>query len=231
MKHLYIIVEGQTELEFVNRILIPYFNANGLNTHIQAIPITMKGGGYGFNNIEHFKKTVKPLLFYENEPVITTMIDHYGINSEKKLPNYKNCVKENDVEKRIFCMEQSLTNVVNSIKKYPHFIPNIIRHEFETLLFANPEAGFELEDEKIKKEVLAICAKFPNIEDINYSPEGAPSKRLEKIYAKYKKRYSKITVGITIAELTGINSMIQKSPKFKSWIEKIIKATKDDKRT
>lgn len=37
MKHLYIIVEGPTELEFINRILIPYFNSNGIISHIQEI--------------------------------------------------------------------------------------------------------------------------------------------------------------------------------------------------
>ncbi len=227
MKHLYIIVEGETELEFVNRILIPFFYANGLNTYIQGIPVSMKGGGHGFNNIEHFKRTIRSVILNnKNEPVITTMIDHYGINSDKKLPNYTNCIKETDVEKRISCMEQSLSTVVNSIKKYPYFIPNIIRHEFETLLFANPEVGFGLEDEEIKKEVLAICSEFPNIEDINYTPEGAPSKRLERIYANHNKKYNKVAIGMLIAELTGIEAMLQKSHRFKSWIETVIKVVK-----
>lgn len=228
MKHLYIIVEGETELEFVNRILIPHFIAKGLHTQIQGLMITMKGGGHGFNNIEHFKTTLKPLLHYENEPVITTMIDHYGINSEKKLPNYTNCVKETDIEKRIFCMEQSLVNAVNSVKEYRYFIPNIVRHEMETLLFANPKIGFELEDEAIRNEVLAICSDIPNVEDINCTPQGAPSKRLERIYANHNKKYSKVAIGVDIAELTGINTILQKCPRFKSWVEKLIKVVKED---
>jgi hypothetical protein len=58
MKQLYIIVEGETELEFVNRILFPYLRSRGIYTHLQGLMITMKGGGHGFNNIEHFKKTI-----------------------------------------------------------------------------------------------------------------------------------------------------------------------------
>lgn len=222
MKHLYIIVEGETELEFVNRILIPYLISQGIQTHIQGLMITMKGGGHGFNNIEHFKKTIKPLLFSENEPIITTMIDHYGINSEKKLPNYRNCIKEKDIEKRISCMEQNLYNEVNSIKRYSYFVPNIIRHEMETLLFANPEKGFELEKDEIRKEVIAICTKIPNIEDINCTPQGAPSKRLEKIYKKHNNKYNKVAIGVDIVELTGIDNILQKCPRFKAWIDKII---------
>ncbi len=223
MKHLYIVVEGETELEFVNRILIPYLESKGIKTFIRGLMITMRGGGHGFNNIEHFKKTIKPLLYHKNEPIITTMIDHYGINSDKKLPNYTNCIKEKDVEKRISCMEESLTREVNSLKEYHYFIPNIVRHEMETLLFANPEKGFELEKDEIRKEVMALCSKIPNIEDINYTPEGAPSKRLEKIYQKYHQKYSKVAIGVDIAELTGIDIILQKCPRFQSWIDKIIK--------
>jgi hypothetical protein len=222
MKHLYIVVEGETELEFIRRLLIPYLESKGLTTNIQGLIVTMKGGGHGFNNIEHFKKTIQPLLSYKNEPVITTMIDHYGINSDKKLPNYSNCIKEIDIEKRISCMEQSLWVTVQSIKKYPYFIPNILRHEMETLLFAAPEKGFYLEKDEIKNEVLEICACIPNIEDINCTPEGAPSKRLIKIYSKHNQRYNKVAIGVDIAELTGIDEIIKRSPRFKSWIDKLI---------
>ncbi len=221
-KDLYIIVEGDTEYEFVNRILIPYLLSKGVNTYIQALMITMKGGGHGLNNIEHFKKTIEPLLYYNNDPIITTMIDHYGINSDKKLPNYTNCIKEKEVEKRIACMEQILSQEVNSIKEYRYFIPNIIRHEMETLLFANPIKGFELEKDEIREEVMAICSEISNIEDINSTPEGAPSKRLEKIYQKYGQKYNKVAIGVDIAELTGIDVILEKCPRFKSWIDKII---------
>jgi len=228
MKHLYIIVEGEIELEFVNRILIPYFIRKGLHTQIQGLMITMKGGGHGFNNIEHFKKTLKPLLFYENEPIITTMIDHYGINSEKKLPNYTHCINEINVEDRISCMEQSLVYVVNSIKEYRYFIPNIVRHEMETLLLADPDIGFQLEIDEIREDVLKICKETSNIEDINCTPEGAPSKRLIQIYKNYNKKYSKVAVGVDIAELTGIETILQKCPRFKSWIDKLIQIARGE---
>lgn len=222
MKHLYIIVEGMTELEFVDRLLIPFFIKNGLNTYIQGMPIDMKGGGHGFNNIEHFKKTIRPLLFNADKPFITTLIDYYGINSEKKLPNYDTCNTNADIAKRIQCMEDSLAKIVNVISPYPYFIPNILQHEMETLLFANPEQGFSLEDEKIKKAVLAVCEKFPNIEDINSTVQGAPSKRLNAIYAAHGKTYNKVADGVDIAELTGIPNILERCPRFRTWVENII---------
>lgn len=55
MKRLIFIVEGETELEFVNRLLIPFLTVKGLTSSMNGIIITMSGGGHGYNNIEHFK--------------------------------------------------------------------------------------------------------------------------------------------------------------------------------
>jgi hypothetical protein len=222
MKHLYFIVEGETELEFVNRLLIPYLVEKGLHTNIQGILITMGGGGHGFNNIEHFKNTIKPVLRYGNEPFITTLIDYYGINSDKKMPNYAECTRKMNVDERISCLESELNRQVQSIKPYKFFIPYIQKHEMETLLFANPIEGFSLEDENIQKAVIKACSQFENIEDINHTPQGAPSKRLESIYKASKKKYEKGVDAIDIAEFTGVENMLEKCPRFKNWVNQLI---------
>lgn len=222
MKHLYFIVEGETELEFVNRLLIPYLVEKGLHTNIQGILITMGGGGHGFNNIEHFKNTIKPVLHYDNEPFITTLMDYYGINSEKKMPNYTECMQEMSADERISCLEAELNKQVQSIKPFKFFIPYIQKHEMETLLFANPAEGFSLEDEKIQASVTEIYSQFENIEEINHTPQGAPSKRLEAIYKASKKKYEKGVDAIDIAEFTGIENMLEKCPRFKNWVNQLI---------
>ena len=220
MKHLYIIVEGPTELEFIERILIPYFNSQEIYTNIQGIPIFMSGGGHGFNNIEHFKNTIKPVLNYKNEPIITTLIDYFGLNSETKLTGFTECTQNLSVDKKIECLEFKLNEVVQKTKSYKYFIPYIQKHEMETLMFANPEIGFSLETDKIKKAVLEVSQKYKNIEDINGL--FAPSKRLEEIYEVNNQKYEKIIDGIDIAELTGIEKMLEKSPRFKNWIHTLI---------
>ena len=192
MKHLYIIVEGPTELEFINRILIPYFNSKGITSHIQGITITMSGGGHGFNNIKHFENTIKPVLNYNNEPIITTLIDYFKLNSETKLPGFLECSNKLSTDEKLECLENKLNNIVQKIKLYNYFIPYIQKHEMETLMFANPEVGFSLENDKIKNAVVEICEEYPNIEDINGSEFGAPSKRLEAIYKSNNKTYNKI---------------------------------------
>ena len=222
MKSLIFIVEGNTELEFINRILIPYLVARGLNTSMRGIIITMSGGGHGYNNIEHFRNTIRPVLHRIDEPIVTTLIDHYGINSEKKLTGYDECIKEINIENRLSKMEQKLNDAVQKIKPYRFFIPYIQRHELETLLFANPDEGFALEDERIINDVKALCASFASIEDVNCTPEGAPSKRLIKIYSKYQKKYDKGSDAVDIIELTTMDAILTQSPRFKNWVERLI---------
>ena len=92
----------------------------------------------------------------------------------------------------------------------------------ETLHFSDPEEGFDLESEKIKNSVLEICKQYNNVEDINGSEHGAPSKRLNSIYKADGKKYEKIIDGIDIAELTGIEKILEKCPRFRNWIETLI---------
>lgn len=224
MKRLIFIVEGETELEFVNRLLIPYLTVSGLTTSMYGIIITMSGGGHGYNNIEHFINTIRPVLSMSDEPIITTLIDHYGINSERKLPGYNECIQESNVEARIKKMEKMLNEAVQSIKSYRFFIPYIQRHEFETLLFADPEKGFDLEDELIKQDIITLCNSFSSVEDINCTPEGAPSKRLIAIYKQHYKAYEKVTDAVDIAELTTIDKILEKCPRFKNWVDTLLLA-------
>ncbi|KOS06850.1 hypothetical protein AM493_13050 [Flavobacterium akiainvivens] len=224
MRDLYFVVEGETELEFVEQILIPYFYKQGINGHLQALIITMSGGGHGFNNIQHFLNTVEPVLHYSNQPIVTTLIDFFRLNSETKLPGYSGCLGINLTDDKIDYLQQKLNDAVQTVIPYRFFIPYIQKHEMETLFFSNPEEGFYLEDEKIINDVLAVTRQYGNVEDINGTEAGAPSNRLKAIYELHGQRYEKTVDGINIAELTGIEIIIEKCPRFKGWIENLLHA-------
>jgi len=223
MKALIILVEGETEQEFINRILAPYLVSRGLNTEIRPIMIEKSGGGHGYSNIQHLKNTIRPVLNRADEPIVTTLIDHYGINSERKLPGYT-AITTTNTEERIHQMEDILQVEIQKIKSYRFFIPYIQRHEFETLLFSNPEIGFDLEHDRIKEDIVRLCGQFESIEDINCTPQGAPSKRIGRIYESQKMKYNKVSDAVDIIELTGIEIVLEKCPRFKDWVENLINA-------
>lgn len=56
MKRLYIIVEGQSEQEFVNTLIAPYLSGLGIYTVTPILIRTSKKARGGFFNYEHLKK-------------------------------------------------------------------------------------------------------------------------------------------------------------------------------
>lgn len=220
MKRIYVIVEGQTEREFVLQILAPYFGAEGIT--ISPVPMLKSGGGMGFSNLEHFKNNVKPLLFEKDQPIISTLVDLFRFPVQSGVPDEEKLLKQLsanvDIDVRLSGLQSVLFEAVQKINPYPNFIPYIQKYEFEALLFSNPEA-FSLENESIQKAVADVTSVFPNPEDINTSPSGHPAQRLIDIYATHNAKYEKGADAVDIAELIGIEVMLEKCPRFRDWVE------------
>jgi len=67
-----------------------------------------------------------------------------------------------------------------------------------------------------------VIEQFPNPEEINSHPKTAPSKRLLEIIPDYQK----VIDGNTIAMEIGIETLLQKCPRFRAWIESLISKAK-----
>ncbi|MDZ7899117.1 MAG: DUF4276 family protein [Arcicella sp.] len=93
VKRLFIVVEGQTEEEFVNELLSPYLNSFGIYD-IRATKITTsKGYKGGFVNYEHLRNDVIRLLKQSGQDVVvTTFVDFFKM--PKNVPDYANISKK-----------------------------------------------------------------------------------------------------------------------------------------
>lgn len=60
MKHLVIIVEGESEEEFVNRILRPYFHSHSIY-NVQSFKIKQTRGG--LTHYKHLKKDILNTIY------------------------------------------------------------------------------------------------------------------------------------------------------------------------
>ncbi|MEQ1745913.1 MAG: DUF4276 family protein [Saprospiraceae bacterium] len=223
MKRVYVIVEGQTEREFVSRVLAPYFGQAGIL--ISAISMKHSGGGMGFSNLDYFKNNVEPLLYDKDAPVITTLVDLYRFPVQSsdytEEASLKKWNAEPNADARLAGFQEVLVSVVRKIKPYPGFVPYIQKYELEALLFSDSTA-FEYEEEKIKEKIQAIIEDFPNPEDINTTEMGHPAKRLETIFAASKKKYEKGADAVDFAELIGLETILKKCPRFRSWVETLM---------
>lgn len=212
MKPLYVLVEGQTEEEFFKENLIPYF-ADREIFEVRPIKISTKVGFKGgFVKYDHLKRDAEIYLKQRNDTIVSTFVDYFRIPNS--LPEYDKCQAIHNVDDRINCLENAMKTDIGSER----FVPYIQKHEFEALLFSS-NRGFEYCFEAKKaKETAKIVDSYPNPEEINDQPTTSPSNRLKNI----RPIYDKVLEGSTIALEVGLNTIIEKCPRFRNWVETLV---------
>ena len=216
MKRLIIVVEGQTEEEFVKEILAPYLLKQQIFSVTPIKIATSKTAKGGFVNFIHLKNDASKYL-KENGTIVSMFVDFFRLPNS--VPNYNSCINGNILaDDKINCLEIAISNEIN----HPNFVPYIQKHEFESLLFSGNEGFSVLYEEKIYSQTLQIINEHPNPEDINSSPHTAPSKRIIKILPNYEK----VVDGNLIALELGIDRILEKCPRFKNWVDTLINKLK-----
>ncbi len=224
MKRLYIIVEGQTEEEFVNSLLIPFFTSIGIHHNVSTLLLStsskhkQKGGSL---NYDRFKDNIEPKLKRENDIIVTSLIDFFQLDTG--FPKFEEGKKIIDKVQRVNFLEKAITENINSER----FIPYIQLHEFEGLLFSDTK-GFDYLD-KIdnngREKLHKIVNEYPNPELLNDGLQTAPSKRLMDLIPAYDKTVD----GPIIAMENTLATTMEKCPRFKNWIETLIAEMKNEK--
>lgn len=146
----------------------------------------------------------------------------------KDFPKYEKAQSIVDKPNRLSFLENAIVEdlEIEKKQKLTNLIPYIQLHEFEALVFSsldvikslysNADAKFE--------ELEEIMNAYPNPEDINDSPQTAPSNRLKK--NQLIRGYNKVNDGIMIIQEAGIDTILSKCPRFKNWVNKLIQKGK-----
>ena len=137
MKRLIIIVEGDTEEEFVNSILRPYFYSKGFY-QIDCFKIKHSKGG--MSKYRHLKKDILNII-YENNVVVSTLIDFYALPTD--FPKFEDSKQIQNKSDRITFLENAIKKEVEESQNanFPNLIPYIQQHEFEALIFSSIKGG------------------------------------------------------------------------------------------
>ena len=199
MKYVYIYCEGQTEESFVNDVLYPYFS----RMDIYVTPIihktkrtptkAFKGGVSRYAPIKD--ELIK--LCQDSNCIVTTMFDYYAMPDD--TPSIA-------VNEDIGCK---------------NLLFNLVLHEFEALLFSEPQAFEHIANDKVVRQLQAIRNSVDTPEHINNSAATAPSKRIQNVV----NGYSKVRQGIIVAKYIGIDKMMSECKHFSAWIDKIVDFT------
>ena len=210
MPRLIFIVEGDSEQRFINEHLVSYLALKypGVPMHAQKITTNRKKNVKGGNvNYELLKNEIKR-TFAQGGVMITTFLDFFRLPTD--YPGYTQDVKQIDQ------IEDAIRTDCNSIIPPTSFLPYIQKHEFETLMFANAAGFSSVADTAELNEILNVLKQFSTPEDINGSPETAPSKRLLSIF-----KYKKVADSALVLKDVDIDLLRRRCPRFNEWVARL----------
>jgi hypothetical protein len=214
IKRVYVICEGRTEELFVRELLCEPF----LKKSISLIPSKLGRTGHKGGNIkpERICFDVLTRLLADKSSFCTTFFDFYALPGD--FPGKKDAQFRRDIAAKAQSVQNSLANWLRSeIDPEPlrRFVPYVQMHEFEGLLFSDPDKLAEAVNRpELSAKFNAIRSNFPTPEDINDSYETAPSKRIGKIFPGYQKPYN----GILTAKRIGLEKIRRECRLFNDWL-------------
>jgi Domain of unknown function (DUF4276) len=221
MCDIFVLVEGQTELTIVNKILKPYWEGKNIKpiaikvtTQPSWLSVTGKKHSGGVNTYFQVESDLLKLLDQSNITLVTTMLDFYKLPDS--FPGYSTMPNSNCFEK-VSHIESFWEQKIQNQK----FLAYISLHEVEALLFSDVTKilkAFTVGKTPMNKQqnsLRRVYQQFPSPEEINTN--DPPSKRLKSIFPTYDKLFH----GELIATSIGVEKMMNECPHFKSWVEKI----------
>lgn len=211
MTRIYLLVEGQTEEAFVNELLRPHYARQELYLIpiIAATSRTQKGGITSYAKI---RPQIEKLGRQDRSAHITTLFDLYALPTDfpgKNDPAYPEHGSGHD--KAAF-IENAWAQDIG----WHNFIPNLLVHEFEALLFADTRHFSAWTDDATVQWLHDIRQKTAP-EDINETPHTAPSKRIRALWRGYEKTFH----GPLIACDIGLDNIRTACPHFHAWLSKM----------
>ena len=212
MTRLHVVCEGQSEVNFVKKLLVPHL-LPGLLILPRAV-LTSKTQRGGMSSYQKAKNEIQiNLRELKGQGFCTTMFDLYRLPHD--FPGYAQAAKIRDPHQRATHLEKALTADIND----PRFFPHLQVHELEALIFAAPQQlNWEyLDNDPGITELVAVADSYGNPELINGGEDTAPSKRILKSIPGF----DKATAGIAVLEKIGLDTLRNRCPHFAAWLTQI----------
>ena len=216
MVKVHVLVEGQTEETFVNRILRPHLWPLGINPQPQGLGT--QGLHVGIVEYPRARKQMRITLAQDPGGFCTTMVDYYRLPDS--WPGRK-AAEDKPFDQKATTIEQAirsdLSDDLGAGFDRERLIPYIQMHEFEALLFSDVSVLTERLGLSDTAKVQGIRSEFESPEEINDSVQTAPSKRI----AVLDPGYQKVNDGFLIAQRIGLATMRAECPHFDEWVGKL----------
>ena len=233
LARLLIHVEGETEETFVNEVLAPHLYRTGFQSVSakllgNARMRDRRGGIRGWASvrgdfIRHLRQDAGCFA--------TLMVDYYGLpkTGNRAWPGRDSNARSTCAERALLVQQALLTEIETAMGgdfDNRRFIPYVVMHEFEGLLFSDCSRFAEgICRPELSSEFQKIRDGFSSPEEINDSPLTAPSKRVEMLVAGYQKPL----LGSLAALTVGLDAIRSSCPLFDSWLKALESLVPEEK--
>lgn len=219
MKRVHVICEGQTEETFVNEVLAPYLNR--MKVYPAASLVGKPGKKGGGVTTERMVGDIKLRLLSDKKACCTTFFDFYGLDSA--FAGKASAILNGSYVEKAKKVEEALAEKVKEAvgeDAARRFLPYVQMYEFEGLLFSDVEKlASGLGVTELRDSLAAIRDGFSTPEEINDSPETAPSKRILALMD----RYEKPLYGSLAALEIGLDKIRNECGRFDGWVSRLEK--------
>lgn len=198
MIRLAVVVEGQTEREFVTQVLADHLWTHGVDPR----PV-MTGRTGGDVTVPRLASEMTKLT--RSFDYVTSLVDYYGFRG-------KGSDSPDELEARISSQVAALSRASARRVAYPY----VQVHEFEGLLFSDVNAFAHVRHlpKGAVESLQSIRSRFPTPEDINDDRATAPSKRIIQEVPAYDKRRD----GPQLVAAIGLDTIRKACPRFGRWM-------------
>ncbi len=211
MNKVLLLVEGQTEEEFVAEVLRPELR----NVGVELVPVLLKtkrvkSGGHfrgGVSNYAAVRGDTLRLLKDSSAVLVSSILDLYG------LPDDFPGVSERGANASAWALnvERAWQADIGSDR----FRPYLSVHEFEAFAFVAPDRCTTVFSPSQADRLAKVSQAFDGrVEDINDGPTTHPSARVAAIRSGYEKPVH----GALIAIETGLDRLAAASPHFSNFL-------------
>jgi hypothetical protein len=216
---LHAVVEGQTEETFFRDILAHVLAGHEIYADVHRITtgrkrtVTFRGGLLAY---EHLRRDLTLWMKQDRKPEswFTTMVDLYRLPAD--FPGIAKAAAIADPIERVRFLENELQADLN----HRQFVPFIQLHEFEALLFSDPNSfsiAFPNNPAAIAK-LNEIRRAAPSPEHIDDGEDTSPSQRICRVLPDFVKPAS----GPIIAREIGLDRIRSECQHFNAWIEALL---------
>ncbi len=221
MTRLFIHAEGETEETFANEVLASHLYGLGY-TQVSARLIGKereRNRRGGVRPWPEARTNILDILSKDPEVIVSTMVDYYGMpqRGEGAWPGRAGATAQlrfpNSIEESLLA---DIANVMGGNFNPRRFAPYVMMHEFEAMLFSDcARFAYGIGQPNLASAFQTIRAAFRSPEDINDSPDTAPSKRIEALVPGYQKPNQ----GILSVTAIGLETIRAECQHFRGWLK------------